>query len=121
MIAILIGERVKTFLKIVLFSFFIIINSEASGLAVIDGHKIESKDELHIKLGKDLGFSQSYAANLDALYETLIQEKETKLIKIINFHSLQAKIGKKYIEGFLKAISDASDENQKIVLIISSK
>ncbi len=111
----------KTFLKIVCLSFFIVFNSFAGGMSIIDGHKIESKEELHVKLAKDLNFPTYYGGNLDALYDVLVAEKETTLIKIINFHSLQLKIGKKYTEGFLKAISDASDENQKIVLIISSK
>lgn len=93
----------------------------AAGISVIDGHKITDKKELHAKLAKDLSFPTYYGNNLDALYDVLVSEKESMVIKIINPYALQRKLGKKYIEGFFAAISDASDENPRVVLILSSK
>ena len=98
-----------------------ILAKDVWDISVIDGHKITDKKELHAKLAKDLSFPTYYGNNLDALYDVLVSEKESTVIKIINPYALQRKLGKKYIEGFFAAISDASDENPRVVLILSSK
>lgn len=93
----------------------------AAGVSVIDGFKISSKEELHAKLSRDLNFPSHYGNNLDALYDALSTEKESTVIKVINVDILKKKLGKKYVDGFLTAVSDASDDNAKVVLIFASK
>lgn len=93
----------------------------AAGVTVIDGFKISSKEELHAKLAKDLNFPAHYGNNLDALYDVLSTEKDSTVIKVVNVEILKKKIGKKYVDGFLTAISDASDDNPRVVLIFASK
>lgn len=93
----------------------------AAGVSVIDGFKISTKEELHEKLAKDLNFPTYYGNNLDALFEVLVSEKESTVVKVLNVDVLKKKIGKKYVEGFLSAVSDASDENPRVVLIFAAK
>ncbi len=93
----------------------------AAGISVIDGFKISNKEELHAKLARDLSFPSHYGNNLDALYDVLTQEKDSTVIKMINVDILKRKVGKKYVEGFLAAVSDASDSNPKVVLIFASR
>lgn len=93
----------------------------AAGLSVVDGFKISTKEELHARLAKDLKFPTYYGNNLDALYDVLTLEKENTVIKVLNTDVLKRKIGKKYVEGFLTAVSDATDDNPKVVLIYASR
>ncbi len=107
-------------LVIAVIAWCFVATSMAAGSSVIDGNKISSREELHAKLAKDLKFPIYYGGNLDSLFEVLVSEKEAVLIKIVNLHTLEKKISKKYTEGLIETISDASVENPKIILILSN-
>ena len=106
-------------LVIAIFSWCFVFSSMAAGISVIDGNKISSREELHAKLAKDLKFPTYYGGNLDSLFEVLVSEKDSVLIKIVNFHTLEKKLSKKYVQGFLETISDASAENPRVIFILS--
>lgn len=113
----------KVAIAIICLCAFVLFPSviSAAGVSVVDGFKISTKEELHSKLAKDLNFPSHYGHNLDALYDILSAEKESTVIKVVNIDILKKKLGKKYVDGFLTAVSDASDDNPRVVLIFAAK
>ena len=90
----------------------------ASNSALINGKEIKSQDHLHTMLAKQLNFPNNYGKNLDALFDVLRTDEDQVVIKIKSLSILKSKIGADYIEGVTKSITDASEENPKIVLLL---
>lgn len=115
----IIGELpMKNLVSLIAFLVFT-TNVFASGVVEINGKTIKSREELHKKMAKDLNFPTYYGANLDALYEVLVNDYSGEsVIKIKYFNFLRKRIGSEYTQNFLEAISEASIVNPRVVLII---
>lgn len=91
----------------------------ASGSAIIDGKEIKSRDQLHMLLAKQLSFPGYYGRNLDSLYDVLSSDYSgDSIIKIKHVNLLKVKLGGEYIDGFIQAIRDASEDNPRIILVL---
>lgn len=91
----------------------------ASGSVLINGKEVKSQDDIHSMLAKQLNFPTTYGKNLDSLYDALSSDNTgLAVIKIKSLSILKSKLGSDYIEALMRAISDASEENPKIVLLL---
>lgn len=90
----------------------------ASGSVLINGKEIKSQDELHKLIAKELNFPTTYGKNLDSLYDVLSADSGQVVFKIKSVSILKSKIGSDYVDGVIRAISDASADNPKIVLLL---
>lgn len=91
----------------------------ASGSVLINGKEIKSREQLHILLAKQLSFPGYYGKNLDSLYDVLSSDfTGDNIIKIKHVNMLKAKLGPEYIDGFIQAIMDASEDNPRIILVL---
>lgn len=90
----------------------------ASNSVLINGKEVKSQDHLHMMIAKQLNLPSNYGRNLDALFDVLRTDSGQVVIKIKSLSILKSKIGADYVEGVIRAISDASEENRKIVLLL---
>ncbi len=91
----------------------------ASGSISINGKEIKSRDELHTLMAKQLSFPGYYARNLDSLYDVLSSDYTgSNIIKIKHVNLLKLKLGTEFVEGFIQAIMDASEDNPRIILVL---
>ncbi len=91
----------------------------ASGSVLINGKEIKTQEDIHLQLAKQLNFSKSYGKTLDSLYYALITDLGNQnIIKIKHLSILKSKLGADYIESLIQIISDASQDNPKVVLLI---
>jgi RNAse (barnase) inhibitor barstar len=91
----------------------------ASGSVLINGKEVKSHDHLHSLFAKQLNFPSNSGKSVDALYEALSSDLTGQtIIKIKSMSILKIKLGPDYMEGVIKAISDASEDNPKIVLLL---
>lgn len=91
----------------------------ASGTVLINGKEIKSQDQFHTVIAKQLNFPANYGKSVDALYETLSSDYSGQtIIKIKSLSILRNKLGADYIDGVIRNISDASEDNPKIVLLL---
>ncbi len=105
------------------FSFFTLLffclNAAGAGSVLISGKQINSKDQLHQLIAKELKFSPGYPKNLDALYDELSSDLDgDSIIKIKNLNLLRAKVGREYTDGFVQAIIDSAEENPRLILVL---
>jgi ribonuclease inhibitor len=91
----------------------------ASSSVLINGKEVKSQDDLHKMIAKQLNFPNNYGKNLDALYDVLSTENSGQVVfKIKSVSILKSKIGSDYVDGVIRAITDASADNPKIVLLL---
>ncbi|MFA6237309.1 MAG: barstar family protein [Bacteriovorax sp.] len=91
----------------------------ASGSVLINGKEIKTRDDLHTLLAKQLNLPSNYARNMDSLYYMLSTDfAGNNIIKIKHVNSLKAKLGADYIDGFIQAIMDASEDNPRIIIVL---
>ncbi len=91
----------------------------ASGSVLINGKEVKSQEHIHTMIAKQLNFSSSYGKNLDSLYDTLSTDlSNNTVIKIKYLSILKSKLGADYMEALIQAISDASQDNPKVVLLL---
>lgn len=91
----------------------------ASGSVLINGKEIKSREQLHTLIAKQLGFPGDYGRNLDSLYDVLGSDfSGANIIKIKHLNLLKAKLGSDYIDAFIQAIMDASEDNPRIILVL---
>ncbi len=74
---------------------------------------VSDKKELHALLSKALAFPEWYGGNLDALYDCLTGVFEETEITIINFGSLEERLGQ-YALSFRKVMSKADEDNERV-------
>ncbi len=85
-------------------------------VAVMNGIKDTSMEEIHDCLKRNLGFPDYYGKNLDALYDVLSAEDRTTLVLLFDSKRLVVQLGhrgKKLVETF----QDAALTNQRIRFI----
>lgn len=91
----------------------------ASGSVLINGKEIKTRDQLHTLIAKQLQFPRTYGKNTDALYDILSSDYSgDSIIKIKHVNLLKLKLGPEYIESFIQAIMDASEDNPRIILVL---
>lgn len=104
---------------VALSGFLLSLQVMASGSVLINGKEIKTRDQLHTIMAKQLNFPGSYGKNLDALYDVLSTDfSGDNIIKIKHVNLLKAKLGVDYINGFIEAIMDASEDNPRIILVL---
>lgn len=101
--------------SVIFFSF----NAMALNTALINGREIKNREELHAVFAKQLNFPHFYGKTLESLYDNLSTTySKDSVIKIKNINLLKVKLGTEYIDSMIQAIMDASNENDKIVLVL---
>ena len=85
---------------------------------VIDCKNISDRKELHKLIAEGLNFPDYYGNNLDALYDCLLEIKSEVIIELDLFEILKQKLSI-YAEKFVNTISEASEKNENIKLIIN--
>jgi ribonuclease inhibitor len=91
----------------------------AAGSITINGKEVKNQAQLHTMIAKELNFPNSYGKNLDALYEVLSADYSGQtMIKIKSVSILKSKLGADYVDAMVRAVSDASQDNPKIVLLL---
>lgn len=104
---------------LVLSGAFFSLQVMASGSVSISGKEIKSREELHTLLAKQLSFPSYYGKNLDSLYDILSSDYTgSNIIKIKHVNLLKLKLGTEFVEGFIQAIMDASEDNPRIILVL---
>lgn len=108
-------NKVLTLIGCLLLSFQVY----ASGSVVINGKEVKSKEDLHLRLSKELKFPIYYGHNLDALYDVLSTDYSGESqIRIRFVEILKNKLGANYTEAFIQTIIDAAVVNSRIILIL---
>ncbi len=85
-------------------------------MAVINGTRLESFDDIHLRLCNQLHFPDYYGKNLDALYDLLSTEDRNTLVLLFDSKGMVERLGnkgKKLVETF----QDAALINQRIRFI----
>lgn len=100
-------------------AILISFSAMASGVVLINGKQVKSQEHIHTILAEQLNFPKSYRKNLDALYDTLSTDLGNEnTIKIKYLSILKSKLGADYVEALIQAISAASQDNPKVVLLL---
>ena len=81
--------------------------------ALIDGSLIQSRDELHDALARQLSFPEWYGRNLDALYDCLTAVGEDTELVLRHGDELFAHLGL-YADVMQTVLCDACDENPRL-------
>jgi len=82
-------------------------------VAVINGTKVASMEEIHDCVKQSLGFPSYYGKNLDALYDLLSTEDRPTLVLVFDSKSLSKGLGSKG-ENLLGTFQDAARANKRI-------
>ena len=83
---------------------------------ILDGNVIETREQLHAALQRDLELPEWYGRNLDALYDCLTDSHEAISIEIRNRDALTAHLGR-YAAALEHVLRDAAGENGQIEII----
>ena len=81
----------------------------------IDGRNVNTRDELHEVLGKELSFPEWYGRNLDALYDCLTDVCDDTTLQVTHVDALREHLGG-YADVFLRVLSEASEENPRLTV-----
>lgn len=79
------------------------------GKLVIDGNKIESREQLFGSLREQLGAEELIGSNLDALYDILTQKAEVPEVEIRNYGALCEHLGA-YAQRLLRVLGDVQSQ-----------
>jgi len=78
--------------------------------ALIDGAAIETRDQLHDALARQLSFPAYYGRNLDALFDCLTDLNEDTELLLVHADALFAHLGV-YADVLQALLRDACEEN----------
>ena len=84
--------------------------------AYLNGRQIQSREDLHDELKRQLEFPDYYGANLDALYDLLTAESEETCLYLLFEDDLEENLGS-YYKRLLYTLEDVCEENDNIQLI----
>ena len=109
----------KTAAAVVCLFIFTSFQAMAAGTVLINGKEVKSREDIHLVLAKQLNFPKSYGKSLDSLYYMLITDLGNQtIVKIKHLSILKSKLGAEYTEALIQSISDASQDNPKVALLI---
>lgn len=80
---------------------------------ILDGETIETREQLHETLQREMELPEWYGKNLDALYDCLTDSHEPISIEIRNREALTEHLGR-YAKALEQVIRDAAEENGNI-------
>ena len=81
--------------------------------ALIDGALIETREQLHETLARQLAFPEHYGRNLDALFDCLSDIHEDSELCLVHAEELFAHLGV-YADVLRAVLRDACEENQHL-------
>lgn len=84
--------------------------------ALIDGAAIETREQLHDALARQLSFPAYYGRNLDALFDCLTDLAEDTELRLVHTDALFAHLGV-YADVLQTLLQDACEENPHLYLI----
>ncbi len=84
--------------------------------ALIDGAAIETREQLHDALARQLSFPDYYGRNLDALFDCLTDLAEETELRLVRRDELFAHLGV-YADILQNVLRDACEENPHLRLI----
>ena len=84
--------------------------------ALIDGAAIETREQLHDALSRQLSFPDYYGRNLDALFDCLTDLAEETELRLVRRDELFAHLGV-YADILQNVLRDACEENPHLRLI----
>ena len=84
--------------------------------ALIDGAAIETREQLHDALARQLSFPDYYGRNLDALFDCLTELREDAELRLVRRDELFAHLGV-YADILQNVLRDACEENPHLRLI----
>ena len=84
--------------------------------ALIDGAAIETREQLHDALAKQLSLPDYYGRNLDALFDCLTELREETELRLVRRDELFAHLGV-YADILQNVLRDACEENPHLRLI----
>ena len=84
--------------------------------ALIDGAAIETREQLHDALARQLSFPDYYGRNLDALFDCLTELREETELRLVRRDELFAHLGV-YADILQNVLRDACEENPHLHLI----
>ena len=84
--------------------------------ALIDGAAIETREQLHDALARQLSFPDYYGRNLDALFDCLTDLAEETELRLVRRDELFAHLGV-YADILQNVLRDACAENPHLHLI----
>jgi len=84
--------------------------------ALIDGAAIETREQLHDALSRQLSFPDYYGRNLDALFDCLTDLAEETELRLVRRDELFAHLGV-YADILQNVLRDACAENPHLHLI----
>ena len=84
--------------------------------ALIDGAAIETREQLHDALARQLSFPDYYGRNLDALFDCLTDLTEDAELRLVRRDELFAHLGV-YADILQNVLRDACEENPHLRLI----
>ena len=84
--------------------------------ALIDGAAIETRDQLHDALARQLSLPAYYGRNLDALFDCLTDLAEDTELRLVHIDDLFAHLGV-YADVLQALLRDACEENPHLHLI----
>ncbi|MTH55305.1 barnase inhibitor [Bacillus mangrovi] len=88
---------------------------------IIDGFKLQTEEELHIYLKKELKFPEHYGNNLDALYDCLVDYTSLPLtVKWVHFEESRKILGSR-AAALASVLKDAAEQVQGLEIRIEEK
>lgn len=84
--------------------------------ALIDGAVIETREQLHDALARQLALPEYYGRNLDALFDCLTELREDAELRLVHADALFAHLGV-YADVLQNVLRDACEENPHLHLI----
>ena len=88
--------------------------------ALIDGAVIETREQLHDALARQLVLPEYYGRNLDALIDCLTDLREDTVLRLTHAEALFAHLGV-YADVFQTVLRDACAENPRLHLELTEE
>ena len=85
--------------------------------ALIDGAAIETREQLHDALARQLALPEYYGRNLDALFDCLTELREDAELRLVRRDELFAHLGV-YADVLQNVLRDACEENPHLHFIV---
>ena len=84
---------------------------------LIDGAAIETREQLHDALARQLALPEYYGRNLDALFDCLTELREDAELRLVRRDELFAHLGV-YADVLQNVLRDACEENPHLHFIV---
>ncbi len=95
------------------------VQLHAAGTVRINGKEVKSQDDLQTLLIRQLNLPKFYSRTHDSLYDVLSTDfAGLTEIRIKHLSILRSKLGPEYVDTLIQAVSDATLDNRKIILVL---